>query len=86
MSSFCKLVITAIPFASTAQTNIDELLIKTAGTDKVQSLRKARTAIADRLGPVQELFGVNRISSVISIWEVPNRDIVFAPQNFFFTV
>jgi len=50
MSSFCKLVITAIPFASMAQTNIDELLIKTAGTDKVQSLRKARTAIADRLG------------------------------------
>ena len=39
-----------------------------------------------RLGPVRELFGVDRISFVISIWGVPNRDIVFAPQNFFCTV
>ena len=51
-----------------------------------KQLASAKVSNRGRVGPVQELFGVNRILFVISIWGVPNRDIVFAPQNFFCTV
>jgi len=35
------------------------------------------------LGPVQELFRVDCILCVISIWRVPDRDTVFMPHIFF---
>ena len=35
------------------------------------------------LGPVRELFRVDCILRVISIWRVPDRDTVFMPQIFF---